>query len=575
MNVGSGARAVDDGAWLAEYIRSPDRVLPVVVVSVHPERPQGCIDAEAIAREVDGLAEVFVITNGPATRAFQAALPPGREVYGNAVRAYSTKLDWLEDMYRSPLHLANDPARARQSVRDVVHDVVSMAPRPSSTTSSSVPERVAAAGRVTGFAAEGHRAIVELGTGGKALISPESAIEGIRLDWVLRVGQDVEGFLNPAASSLDITDMRIRPRLIDYCAPEQQVLALVVDVKPRRAKLRLFPDSDWPVELSDVTSNPLDTMDGLLSEGEVVVARFTREHGAVRLSLIDVDEDAPVVPAPLLIRGGAPWLVRDRDLLSVRRLVDAVGEDHPTASTTRPGGETLRAALLELDAARAENALLKAARDGTKPGEGEEDAVRILRAQLAEANSRLASAGAALHQSSVKVAQLTLDLSKARADAARHRKTARDRERQFRVPTRDSFANDTAWARHELYEAWVRVVPPGDKERWPFPAWEAFSIGTGFAASLQHSHVAVRLGRAFDMCLRTIIGDPILTAPLEAHRLRAGAGAEDARVVRPDGAEAWRASVQRNTPAALRLHYWRLPNGRIELDSIHPHDDGL
>jgi hypothetical protein len=43
--------------------------------------------------------------------------------------------------------------------------------------------------------------------------------------------------------------------------------------------------------------------------------------------------------------------------------------------------------------------------------------------------------------------------------------------------------------------------------------------------------------------------------------------------VREDGARAWRVSLQSNTPAARRLHYWVLPDGSIELAKVGVHDD--
>ena len=56
------------------------------------------------------------------------------------------------------------------------------------------------------------------------------------------------------------------------------------------------------------------------------------------------------------------------------------------------------------------------------------------------------------------------------------------------------------------------------------------------------------------------------------HRLRAGPGGDDPVVVREDGAVCWRAAVQRHSPAARRLHYWRLGDA-FELSRVTLHDD--
>jgi len=45
--------------------------------------------------------------------------------------------------------------------------------------------------------------------------------------------------------------------------------------------------------------------------------------------------------------------------------------------------------------------------------------------------------------------------------------------------------------------------------------------------------------------------------------------------VRYDDAKAYRVNLQNNTPSARRMKYWRHPNGRIELDLVGLHDDGL
>lgn len=574
-----GVRTTHDGAWLAEYVSSPGRGLPAIVVSVHPEKPEGWIDAGAIAVEADGLAEVFQFENGPQSLAFADGLPPGREVYGNAVRAYSVSREWLEDMRRSPLHLAASRAGAERAAREVVEDVVRMAPAPRAVRMIAPPARRAATGTVAGFAAEGHRAIVAFGDGTQATIAQDSAVPGVRLDWVLAVGQAVAGTLDPVERTFDISGLRRRPRLGECYRPGRQVLALVVHVKPASAQLRLFPGSDWTVRLDDVTSNPRDTMDMLLSEGEVLVARYTHVQGAVKLSIIDVDEDEGVAPAPSLVEGGTPWLALDRDLGGTRRDRDqerVAARPGDVGASGGHDGSALRTALRALESARSEASALRA-QLGAQPAERHSDAEAAgLRSELDRARRDLESREADLAQMTAKAEQLTEDLSHRKAEANRQRKAARARERQLKSQdARTQFAEPGQWLRHELYEAWVRVVPASEKGRWPLPGPESFEIGPRFADSLAHDRVTARLSKAFDICIRAIVGDAALTAALDVHALRTGSGAEDPQLSRPDGALAFRASVEKNTPAALRLHYWKRKDGRIELDSVHPHDGGL
>ncbi|WP_413248671.1 hypothetical protein [Sinomonas flava] len=571
----AGVRTTDDGAWLAGYLCSPDRGVPTVVVSVHPDKPGGHIDAELIAREIDGLAEVIRIVSGPATRALTGALPPGREVYGNAVRAYSLSLDWLDDMYRSPLHLSQGPQQAARAARDVVHDVVSMAPAPKAAVAPTRTAPVMARGVVLGFAAEGHRAVVAMENGSRATISQEAAVPGVRLDWILRVGQRLEGLLDADRHTLDISGLRQEPRLAECYQSGEQVLAFVVEVRPEKARLRLWPGKEWTVGLDAVTSNPLDGMDMLLNEGDVVVTRFSRVSGAVRLSVIDADEEEPVVAAPALILGGPPWLERDRALGGKESGTAASPAPEGQAAPTNGLGTALQTTQLALEAARREVAVLRD-QSGRVDGGTALAPTRALEGEVELLRKRLASREATLEQMTATVDKLSEELARRRVEAGRQRKSARAREQQLRDhDSRRHFVAPEAWLLHEVYEAWVRVVPPHDKARWPLPEARSYVIGPRFAASLHHERVAARLPKAFDICVRVLVGASELLAGLDVHPFRSGAGPEDRQKVRTDGATLWRASVQKNTPAALRLHFWRLPDGRIELDSVHPHDQDL
>jgi hypothetical protein len=57
------------------------------------------------------------------------------------------------------------------------------------------------------------------------------------------------------------------------------------------------------------------------------------------------------------------------------------------------------------------------------------------------------------------------------------------------------------------------------------------------------------------------------------HQLRGSEAGGSGQVSREDGAKAWRANLQTNTPSARRIHYWVLPGGGIELARVGLHDD--
>lgn len=57
------------------------------------------------------------------------------------------------------------------------------------------------------------------------------------------------------------------------------------------------------------------------------------------------------------------------------------------------------------------------------------------------------------------------------------------------------------------------------------------------------------------------------------HRQRVRQAGGTAPLVRADGVAGWRCDIRSNTPAAPRLLWWALPDGRIELARAAIHDD--
>lgn len=316
---------VTSGKELALRLTAAGRTKPAAVISWHPGQQENRIDVGHIAREIGDLAEVYWLENGPESYAFGDSLPAGAHVFGNAARVYAEDLRWMEDVHRSPLRMARDRSAAVRAAEDIIEDVlqlITVVP-PKTSPARSAPRRVR--GIIRAFASAGSRAIVELDDGTCCTIQRERVSPPVRLDWMLDVGQSVEGNLNEEDKTLDIQDLRTAPRLAELYTSGDLVLALAEEVGAKNAKLTLYPGSSWTVEQDRISSNPLDTVDSLVTEGEVVVARFLRERGAVVLSLLDVDDDGVVVDAPALLSGGTPWLRAGRHL-----------KEQPTAGRTFP-----------------------------------------------------------------------------------------------------------------------------------------------------------------------------------------------------------------------------------------------
>jgi hypothetical protein len=592
-----GYEVVTSGRELALRITAGRRTKPAAVVSWHPEQRYNRIDVAHIAREVGGLADIFWLENGAESYAFGDNLPPGAHVFGNAARVYSEDLRWMKDVQQSPLRMARDSAAAVRAAEDIIEDVLSLIREVpvKSTQARTAPRR--AHGTVKAFASAGSRAIVELLDGTCCTIQREHVVPPVRLDWMLSLGQTVEGDFDPEDKTLDITGLKTVPRLADLYGAGDLVLALAEQVTASSAKLTLFPGYSWPVAAARISSNPLDTVESLVTEGEVVVARFLREQGAVALSLIDVDDDAPVKEAPALLQGGTPWLQPGRHLAeqaTAGRTFAASGPDagaddrsgaapgaaafrspggaseDPSASTLRPSA-VLRSVQLQLESERRRVA-----------------ALQELVSAASEAGAELVTAQkehAALILQLEAERELSAELQEALAAAGvrteRHRQElqglrTRNREAQQAL-RRAALGSDGLFGtpgerlRHDVYLAWAKHTPAVDKAIQALPAlWKA---GPDFAGSLYSFTEPGVTAKALKAAVEVLTGAAERNPAREVHALRENAGGEAPQVRREDGAKCFRAAIERNVAGARRLHFWRLPDGTVELSRVVVHDD--
>lgn len=154
--------------------------------------------------------------------------------------------------------------------------------------------------------------------------------------------------------------------------------------------------------------------------------------------------------------------------------------------------------------------------------------------------------------------------------ANEHLRTTNRRSRAKRsgstTPERQvhGFADAEEQLRWEVLKTWVEQTLPADKIDHPLP--EQWLVGPRFVSSLDLEGISRE--RVLGVVVQVLTG----RQPKSTHPLRRGVGGDDPQLRRPDGATAWRAPLQQNAPAARRLHYWRLPDGRIELSRVVPHD---
>jgi hypothetical protein len=452
-------------------------------------------------------------------------------------------------------------------------------------------------GTVKAFASAGSRAIVELADGRRCAIQREHVAPPVRLDWMLDPGQPVSGLYDPVGRTLDISGAKTVPRLTDLYSSDDLVLALVEDVACKAATLTLFPGSSWSVPVDRMSSNPLDTADSLVTEGEVVVVRFLRDKGAVVLSFVDVDDDEEVRAAPALVRGGTAWLQAGRHLLERAETATdetsaassgaglragpglpagaagVTGQPVPPAPTGGAAG-TPAAALMSVQLSLAtEKAEVDRLRELVKAGSSAGPELLRLEREVAALHEELELERRQAAASEAHLAGLAAKNAKQLEDL----RTLRTRNREMQQGLKRSRDDQTGAfetaeerVRHDIYLAWVRNVPADDKSRFPLPL--GFSMGPEFAASLYSRTEKGAVAKALKAVVEVLTGIAERSSAREVHPLRSNDGGDAPQIQREDGARCFRASIERGVASARRLHYWKTEGG-VELSRVVVHDD--
>ncbi|BDZ55337.1 hypothetical protein [Agromyces marinus] len=322
----------DQAEHLAARILDPGRTRPLVVVST-PHASTGSdaeasppLDPERVLDEVGDVADVVVLPTGELSRRVDDLLPDMLQVYGGAGRSYPVGLAADPDWRRSPLRFPHNPARA---VDLLVSDAIAHAQ--AAGLFERAPARARpASGEVRGFIAGGSRALVMLDGGGMATVWSELTAPQTPLDWLICDGCRVTGIVDEDANRLTLDLVGATDATLAEAFPHGSVtLALVTSVSADAAELALHPSHRIRVLRTDVSPNPLDRVDLLLSEGEVVPVRVVHlSTGALHLRLSDVDDDEPVVAPLALIAGGTSWLREGRPLPIAGAGADDSGRAH-------------------------------------------------------------------------------------------------------------------------------------------------------------------------------------------------------------------------------------------------------
>lgn len=600
-------QGVEAARDLAATLNSRDRAAPIAVVTIPAGRESPFLDVERIYDEVGDLVPVRVMATGPLTWAFAEQMPDGTEVYGGAGRVYPTGHAWVHEPAAAPLRMAFSSSEGRRSTEALISDALGMAFTAGlvGATVSTTAEVVR--GEVLGFRAG--RGLVRLTDGRSASVVPELTVAGVPLERLLEPGMPVQGTLD--AGRLDIRASVLAPAALPY-GPGDIVLVRVGAVETDSAELWLHPELPVRVFREDVTGNPYDSLDSLMSVDEVLRARVTATS-PWRLALHDLDDDEEAVPAITLLDGGPPWLVEGLPDAGPDELIDE--EESPTARLDVlaqevtpeahdgqrvpaprqgvPPGPAPTPALLDRRGRRRRaepvstagaSAATEAApapprrRDKIKAKEAE-PLIAKLRAELTEREQALETA-----QTITRGLQTELEiLRKERAKATNERNHVRGEAARLKKKLRSSrsgsgpekaerqaqFLDPEQQFRHEVYVAWADRIAPAEKEARPRCP---YTIGPDFLATLQSTE-GVSRAKVVDVVVELLTGIAFEQAGRDVHQLRSSDGGGSKQRERADGARAWRLALQDHTPSARRLHYWRLTDGSIELARVCKHDD--
>lgn len=575
------------GAELAKFLCNPRREHTVVVISYlagNPLRLDPAVLAATLADETD----IFEIVNGIETRKLEFGLPENLHVFGNGARVYPHGTQWQVRTARA--HLLQNAAQLPKLYEALENAVLAaQQPQPQQEpVTAQLP--IPAKARVLGFPSP-DRAIVELVPDGtRAVIRSEELMPTIPLAWLLAHGQEVSGIFTPNTGTLNISAL-ILPRLSPIKAYRHGDVALarVTTVHRDHALVHLWPGSNFRIGVDGISSNDLDSARDLLTEGEVVRVRVLYDNGTVCLSMLDVDDDEPAVPAPPLLRGGPPWLDPDRPYASLSlseadvasRTPDSPdndgetgpsgvepgtahhgpGADLPTAAQRRTA---LQSTQLELDTARHTiDELMTAAK---KQGATQQTA-RALQDQLERDRAVAADLARRLNTAEHQVAALKDDLARTKTSLVELRQKGRVAASRSEKVVRAEFMDPVEQFNFELHQAWAQIVSAHDKGAQPLGK---YTLGQHFLPSWQALTDPQRA-----RTLRAVV-DLVAhrKGPLhnrEPHFLRGNEGAHAGAIMR--GADVcMRLYVEQKTPGALRLHYWKLPSGGLELHEVVPHN---
>ena len=547
------ADTADRAATLAEYLRSPQSTMPVVIATRNVGMTASLADTEELAKMLRDAAYVVDVIGPEATAELNARMPKGVQTFGNACRVIPAGSEWITHGGVKLFWGWNLGERAR--VTDaVLQEAARLSFNNTYSTHATTDSRRTVSGTVLGSPAEG-RVLVDLGRGSYATILTNLVSKDVPDDRLFAKGMAVSGLFDEESRRLDLTEPQPRrPReALSAYASGMVVPARVTAVRRDSCTLELFPGAvvEVPAEDAGVGTD----LRWELTVGTVVpVAVIERDdgdaawsdvdtQGDVRLhwlmSLLDVDESP--VPAPSYFPGGPAWIAIP---------------DSATATQQTEHHELSAFDERQLSALIPDSADMASAQR-----------IRDLYAQLMQTRQELTTAE---RQRNAATAQL----EQAKRHALEQRRTMRQQSKHRDVVSgvdlQDRFADPRQQLDFEVYMAWVTRIPAAEKRDKPLK--RNWGYGPDFFASLEAVQ-GVDREKVAHVMLEVVLGLDKELNSRGLHQLRTGEGGSDPKRRTAAGDTYWRVHLQTNTPGARRLHYVRRADGSVMFTRVGLHDD--
>lgn len=552
-----------DALDLAHHLEDPERTTPLVVISVHPNATEPYLPASQIANDLRDVAPVLVLS-AAATYGLTDGLGKRElSVFFGAGRVYPPGVAWLNDMFAAPLHLCLSTREAGRVARNIVNDALDVAHRAGILNSPVAPANTEVVDAKVEGPFDAHHVLIRTRRGGQAALRVEHLRVGIDRDRLLAKGQVLRGYVHghgilPAFHPEPISDDPLARAVASY-ADGAITLARVETVSADAATVLLHPDLSLPLEWCQD-----EDLRHLLSPSEVIEVAISFGSDRLLVRLADEIDPAELRPGMPVLPGGPPWLL-PIDCISGEPapVDDSAPEPQPEEQPDLEPVPLLATAVPPAQAVPVPTDL------PVPPNSGAEE----LREQRRALGVELRMANDAIDTLHAHLSVVERELRK-RNDEVRD---LRSRLRKRRVNRRSTntggdpaYLDPVRQLRHEIWLMYLSRVREDQRASIELP--RNYTVGPDFLASIDQLE-GVSREKIMMVIVEVLTGQDKVSSARALHPWKIGkAGSQESR---PDGAKAWRVSLQQGTAGARRLKYWVLRDGTRELDSVGHHDDGL